>query len=248
MPTRTRPSRSSRYATLTAATLVAVSAAAAGCSTDIFDVSVQLGSESFRMDFGSATGAIPSVACDQANVQVCGMGQVIALADGAGETELAARCDPSSARCYVEADTRVFYVVDVLRDEAFTSKVGRKVVSLVRMVDIAYAVPTNTATFDMPRIDLYVGPAEARAPGDAGVVLVDSVPAIPAGQSIAQSSPGHLTIADDSPAHALIESNIKRKLPFTFLLAVTPRLESGAPVPAGRMEVVLQPLLGLGLR
>lgn len=131
---------------------------------------------------------------------------------------------------------------------AMRTLVRRKAVSLVRMVDIAHAVPTNTTTFEMPRIDLYVGPAEARAPGDAGVVAVDSVPPIPAGHAIAQSEAGHLTIADDSPAHALIESRIKAKTPFTFLLAVTPRLESGTPVPAGRMEVVLQPLLGLGLR
>jgi hypothetical protein len=220
----------------------------AGCSPDIFDVSVQLGAEAFHLDFGSATGNIPTVACNAADTQVCGTGQVITLADGAGETELAVGCDGGSARCFVQADTRVFYVVDVLQDDDFTSKVGRRAVSLVRMLDVAYAVPVNTATFAIPQIDVYVGPGQARASGDPGVVLVDSVASVAAAQVITRDSPGHLTIADGSPARTLIENSVKRKTPFVFIVQVSPRLESGSPLPAGRMDFSLQPLLALGLR
>jgi hypothetical protein len=176
------------------------------------------------------------------------MGQVIALADGAGETELVVGCEGGSARCFIQANTRVFYVVDVLKDDGFTSKVGRRAVSLVRMLDIAYAVPVNTATFEVPQIDVYVGPAQARASGDLGVVPVDTVPPIAAAQVITADAPGHLAIADDSPARTFIEKSIKGKTPFTFIVQVSPRLESGAPVPAGRMDITLQPLLALGLR
>ena len=65
---------------------------------------------------------------------------------------------------------------------------------------------------------------------------------------ISAESPGHLSIDDESPARTLMENNIKQKTPFTFIVTVSPRLESGAPVPAGRMDIALQPLLGLGLR
>lgn len=228
--------------------LAGVAGALGGCSPDIFDVSVQLGAEAFHLDFGSATGNIPTVACDPADPGVCGTGQVIALADGAGETQLVVGCDGEAARCFVEADTRVHYVVDVLKDDAFTSKVGRKAVSLVRMLDVAYLVPVNSATFAIPQIDVYVGPAQARASADPGVVVVDSVPSIAAAQVITADAPGHLTIADGSPARALIEDSIKRKAPFTFIVEVSPRLESGAPVPAGRMDFSLRPVLALGLR
>jgi hypothetical protein len=227
---------------------LAMVAGLGGFSPDIFDVSVQLGAEAFQLDFGGATGSIPTVACDPANPQVCGTGQTIALADGAGETQLAVGCDGGSARCFVQADTRVFYVVDVLKDDAFTSKVGRRAVTLVRMLDVTYAVPVNTATFAIPQIDVYVGPGQARASGDPGVVAVDSVPSIAAGQVITREAPGHLTIADGSAARSLIEDSIKRKTPFTFIVEVSPRLESGAPLPAGRMDLSLQPLLALGLR
>jgi hypothetical protein len=228
--------------------LAVVAGGVGGCSPDIFDVSVQLGAEAFHLDFGNATGNVPTVACDAANPQVCGNGQTIALADGAGETEVAVGCDAGSARCFVKADTRVFYVVDVLKDDAFTSKVGRRAVSLVRMLDVAYAVPVNTATFAIPQIDVYVGPGQARVSGDPGVVAVDSVPSIAPAQVITPDAPGHLTIADGSPARTLIEDSIKRKTPFTFIVQVSPRLESGSPLPAGRMDLSLQPLLALGLR
>jgi hypothetical protein len=231
-----------------AALTAAVSLAVAGCSADIFDVSVELGEEAFHLDFGTMTGSVPALACDPAMPQSCGPGGVITLANGAGETELGAGCDTGTTRCYVQANTRVFYVVDVLRDAAFTSKVGRKAVTLVRMLDIAYLVPSNTATFDIPKIDVFVGPAEARQSGDAGVTLVDSVPMIAAGQTITPGSPGHLTIADGSPGRSLIESSIKRKVPFVFIVTTTPRMESGSPLPSGSMDIVLRPLLGLGVR
>lgn len=234
-----------------APTVMAVLTAAltlAGCSPDIFDVSVELGEEAFRLDFGSTAGTVPALACDPAAPQACGSDGVIALENGVGETEVVARCDGATSRCYVQANTHVFYTVDVLRDEAFVSRVGRKAVTLVRMLDVAYSVPTNTATFDVPRLDVYVGPPEARLPGDAGVTLVDSVPLIAAGQMITADAPGHLTIADQSPGRALIESSIKRKAPFVFIVTAAPRLESGAPLPSGKMDVVLRPLLGLGVR
>lgn len=219
-----------------------------GCSSDIFDVSVELGQEAFHLDFGTATGTVPAVACDSAAPQPCGSDGVIALASGAGETDVSAGCDPSSARCYVQANARVFYVVDVLRDDAFTSKVGRRAVSLVRMLDVAYRVPANTASFTLPRMDVFVGPAEARTAADAGVVPVDSIPPLAAGETIGPEGAGHLTIADGSAGRAFMETSIKRKAPFAFILTASPRMESGAPLPAGNMDVVLQPLLGLGVR
>jgi hypothetical protein len=254
MPTTPAPITPTMTSTMTAkiwvgvALIGAVSLAGAGCSSDIFDVSVELGEKAFHLDFGTTTGTVPMVTCDPATPGPCGTGSVIMLANGAGETELAAGCDGTTAHCYMQANTRVFYVVDVLRDDAFTSKVGRKAVTLVRMLDIAYAVPSNTATFDVPQIDVHVGPAEARQLGDAGVTRVDSVPPITAGQQISPQNPGHLTIADASPGRALIESSIKRKAPFVFIVTTAPRMESGSALPSGNMDIVLRLLLGLGVR
>jgi hypothetical protein len=237
-----------RHAAMTAVlAFTAIGAAASGCSPDIFDISVALADESFPIMFGNATGTIPSIACDPQNPGPCGAGQVIALNDGAGEAQIDVGCSAPTSQCYAEVDARLSYVVDVLRDESFTSKVARKTVTLVRMLDVAYTVPTNTTTFTVPQMDIYVGPAGTTTATDPGVYLVASVPAIPAGTTIVDQ-PGHLTIADGSPGRDLIEKNICGKTPFVFVVTLAPRLEAGAPVPAGQLEMRLQPLLGLGIR
>ena len=218
------------------------------CDSDIFDVAVPLSPEAFHLDFGAAGGTIPTVACDSEHVQSCGSNGVIAFQNGAGETTLQAGCDPGTARCFVQANTHVVYEVDVLQDNSFTSRVGRKAVKLARMLDIAYTVPANTATFDMPQIDIYVGPPGTLGRTDPGAVLVDSLPSLPRGATIGDASAGHLTIEDGSPARDLIESRICNKLPFVLVLSLVPRIDSGAPLPAGGADVVLRPLLGLGIR
>ena len=156
-------------------------------------------------------------------------------------------CDASVSRCFIQANAVVRYTVDVLQDEGFTDKVARRSVSAVRMLDVTYRIPVNTTTFDIPKIDVLVGPAGSRLPTDPGMALVDTVASLPAGTAFVDQ-PRHLTVTDGSPARDLIERNIKAKTAFVFMLTMTPRLESGSPVPAGALQVELTPLLGLGLR
>ena len=224
-----------------------------GCSSDIFDVSVLLSAETFSMPFGSSTGTIPAEACDPSKVDSCGPAQTLSLGSAApgggtgGDVTLALACDPSNTHCYAQANARAAYTVDVLQDESFTSRVGRRAVTLVRMLDVAYTIPTNTTTFDFPEIDIYVGPAGSQLTSDPGVVLVDTIPTVAAGTTVTDD-PRHLVLADGSPARTLIETNVRAKTPFVFIASTAPRLESGAPLPGGTLVIVMQPLLGLGVR
>ena len=242
--------RAAGSVTLVAGTAMVFTAlASGGCSADIFDVSVELMPEAFTVDFGASSGTIPTVVCDPQDTSASACGGAIQVGDGTGQATLRLGCDAASARCFGQADAAMNTTVDVLRDEAFTSKVGRKAVSLVRMLDIAVTVPTNTMTFDVPRIDVYVGPPGITLPGDAGVVFLDRLYPIAAGTTITSTTDArHLVVADGSPARDLIERSIKGKSPFVFVLALAPRLDSGAPIPAGTLTVNLQPLLGLGCR
>ncbi len=224
---------------------------ATGCSSDIFDINVVLTSKVFPIEFGSATGTIPTLPCDPMGLAVCGGNQVIALGGGTDPVDvhvaLNAACDPGTLLCYAEANARATYTVDVLRDESFTSKVGRRAVSVVRMLDMAYTIPTNTTTFDIPPIAVHVGPPGTTTVGDPGTFLVDNMPPLAAGTVVA-AEPRHFVLADDSPARDLIERQIQNKSPFVFLMTVAPRLESGSPVPAGKVEIAIRPVLGLGIR
>jgi hypothetical protein len=222
---------------------------ASACSVDVFDIDVPLSPHAYEADFGAASGTIPTVACDPTMPTVCGTGQTLAVTttDGApADVSVDVGCDATTTRCFAEAHARLTYELDVLQDDAFVTKVERRAISVVRSVDLAYTLPTNTLTFDVPSIDVYVGPAGSKTETDAGVVLVDSIQSITAGLTFVDPQ-RHLTLPDDSPARTLIASSIQSKTPFVFLLVTAPRLDAGAPLPGGGFEIDIYPTLGLGL-
>jgi len=242
-----RPSTGSSRRALSVALGLAAVGALAGCNPDIFDVSVSLAHESYPIDFGNAMGSIPTAPCNGGDVTVCGSSQTIMLDNNAGQVTIGLACDSSKNLCYAQANATAATTVDVLQDDSFTSAVGRRAVSVVRMLDLQYAIPTNTTTFTIPEIDVYVGPTGSRIATDPGVVLVDRISPIAAGTTFT-GSPRHLTVADGSPARDLIESNIRNEAPFVFVVTAAPRLEAGTALPAGKVVVDVQPILGLGLR
>lgn len=220
----------------------------AACSSDIFDVDVDLAPRTFSADFGAPSGTIPTVTCDPSNAGVCGAGQ-IANVESQGNVpaivSVSLGCDAATARCYAQANARVAYEINVLMDDSFVQKVERRAVSFVRRIDLAYTIPTNTLTFDIPTVDVYVGPAGSTVETDEGVAFVDSISPVTAGEIVTDPRP--FTLAEDSPARNLIADKIKAKEPFVVLVVAAPRLEAGAPIPAGAFELVIYPSITVGL-
>jgi hypothetical protein len=230
--------------TLTIATL----ASGAACSRDVFDVYVDLKTETYRADFGNAAGTIPVVSCDPTNPGACADGSVLdvnASATGMpADVQISTGCDDTADRCFVRANAHIAYPVDVFQDDAFASAVASRTVEFVRVADFAYEVLANSLTFDVPQIDIYVGPAGSTQETDPGVVAVGSTPALPAGATLAD---GHITVDDASPARGTIEDDIRNQRPLVFLVVLSPRLVAGGAVPAGAIEVDVPPRLLIGL-
>ena len=235
------------------AIVVAAAAATGGaaCSPDIFDLDLGLGTSAIRLDFGAAGGsgaaggALPEVTCDPQVANACGDASLLdpaTLPDGA---RVRTGCDSASARCFAEADLSVAIQVAVAEDDSSASDLARQGATLVRTIDVAYVVPTNTLSFDMPAIDLLVGPAGASAAGDTGVVPVGTVAAIPAGQTFTDQA-RHLTVPDGSPAHDLLEQSLNDRQPVTLIVTLSPHFDAGAPLPSGLLEINLSPRLTVG--
>ena len=228
--------------------MVGVVAAGQACSADIFDVQVDLQSQVYRADFGAPVGDIPTVTCDPGVPEACGAGTSVSVDTASagipGEVTVALGCDGVTTRCYAQADARLVMAVNVLQDEDFVTKVERRAISFVRVVDVGYTVPANTLTFEVPRVDIYAGPDGSRRETDPDVAIVGSTVPIGPGATFAEEQ--HVTITDDTPARPLIEDAIKNQRTFVFIVVLSPRVEAGGPVPAGAIEINVSPHIVVG--
>jgi hypothetical protein len=242
---------SGRRHRIRACAVVLALAGAGGCSADVFDVDVALTPRTFLLDFGPDAGTIPTVTCaDAAAQQICGASPTVAVDTSSStgvpsDVQVALGCDPTTDRCFAQASAHLSQPVDVLQDDAFVTRVERHALSFVQLVDVAYTIPTNTLTFDIPQIDIYAGPAGSRRETDPDVALVGSTQPVAAGAAVTDAQ--HITISDATPARPVIEHAIENKQEFVFVVVANPRLEAGAPVPAGAAEIDVAPRLTIGL-
>jgi hypothetical protein len=202
----------------------------------------------FWADFGAPVGALPMTACEVERSEACGAGQALDTTNAffGIDASVDVGCDGATARCFAQTYARVGYELDVRNDDGFMARASHDGSASVRMLDLSYVVPANTLTFDVPRVDVYVGPAGTRREIDAGVERVGTLTDIRAGAAF--TAERHLDVAEGSPARALIERSLAACEPFVFVLVMAPRLEAGAEVPAGLLAIDLLPKVRLGPR
>jgi hypothetical protein len=227
--------------------LAALICVAGAC--DAFDQTIQLSQQTFTLDFGQQSGTMPSVACADAPA-ACTAETTVGIDTSSmtgvpSNVEVAVGCDGGSGLCYAQATTRAAQTLGVLQGDDLGDKIGRKGLSFVERVNIAYTIPSNTLTFDIPQIDIYAGPAGSTRETDPGVATVGSTPPITAGTTT--SEPQVVTINDDTPARPVIENAIEDKQNFVFILVATPRMTAGSTIPAGTVQVDVFPSVTVGL-
>jgi hypothetical protein len=220
-------------------------AASLGCG--LFDFDVDLAQQTFTLDFGQQTGTMPAIACD-ASAGACGSAAPFDATTTAGipsTVDVTLGCDAASQQCYALVNARAAQTVAVLQDDNFSSKVARHGLSFVKLADIAYTIPTNTLTFDIPQADVYAGPAGSTRETDPGVALLGTTQPIMAGTPTTETQ--HMVISDDAPARPVIEHAVENKQDFVFIVVASPRMNAGNPVPAGSIQIIVSPKLEVGL-
>jgi hypothetical protein len=223
--------------------------AVAGAACGLFDFDVDLATQTFTLDFGQQTGTMPAVACDASAGACAGAASfnfdTSATAGVPSTVDVSLGCDTGTGQCYAQASARAVQTVGVIQDDSFSSKVERHALSFVKLADIAYTIPTNTLTFDIPAVDVYAGPAGATRETDPGVALLGTTQPIAAGMTTTE--PAHLIVTDDSPARPVIEHAVEHKQDFVFIVVASPRMNAGNPVPAGAIQIDVAPKLKVGL-
>jgi hypothetical protein len=240
---------------LTAIALVGA-AIAAGCG-DLAGADIVLAPTSLRADFGSTPGTVPSLACTAGDKSAC-----MAVPAPAGVSGWQVGCDTAAGQCFGQAELRIQQTVAATDPSSFDSAVGQQAVRYLRSIDIAYTIPSNTLTFALAKIQLFI--ARNAAAGGTGTVapdggvVVEQAPAPPddvlvgdavplaAGQVIGDAR--HLSIGDGDPAFGVVSSQVEAGQDLVLVLVVSPRVLAGAPMPAGAVEVLCQPKLHFSLR
>jgi hypothetical protein len=209
---------------------------------NILDTDIRLQRQVYSQDFGKAAGTVPVVPCSP-QMDICQQ-----VTDAVQGSQARGVCDTTLNVCYAEATMTLPYTVNLSQDQAFQSGVAGRVVQFVRAVELGYSLPTNTLTFDIPEVEIFLGPQDAKNKTDPGVVRVGTIGPFKAGQTISDGAPRTLAIADGSPARTQLEQNVKNpKVPFVFLISATPRLDGGKPLPAGKLELHVFPKITVGL-
>src|SRR5436190_8194411 len=197
-----------------AALAALMAGAISGCG--IFDFDVDLAQQSFKLDFGQQTGTMPAVPCDS-SAGACDAAPSInldmsSMAGTPSQVGVTLGCDDSSRQCFAQVTARASTTVGVIQDDSLGSKIERHATGFVQVADVAYTIPTNTLTFDVPRIDVYAGPAGSTSETDPAVASLGSTQPIAAGTPVTEAQ--HLMITKDNPARPVIEHAVEHKQDF----------------------------------
>ncbi len=222
----------------------ALGVGAVGCgliSSNIFDITIGLSSQTYGHDFGAPTAnKVPKIACP-ATPDPCGAlaGQVPGASNG--------RCDEALKVCAADVSVVLPSTVNLSMDSSFASSVGSKAVRFVHTIDLAYGVNMNSTTFDIPALQLYIGPSGAKQPTDQGVVALGTLQPIPRGTLIPAGSQ-HVTILEGTAAHDKFAYYVQNPMvPFVLMVATTTTVRGDDPIPAGKIQLVIKPSITVGL-
>lgn len=210
--------------------------ALAGClllDSDKIAITYDVEPQQFQQDFGTASGNLQDVPC-AANPSICSTVQAPAGTSAACE----------SGKCALTAELRFRQGVTLASQKSFPSQVANSsVVSQVAVNRVRYWLNTNTLTFATPPLAVYVGPQTAQRETDPGVSRLGTMPAIAAGaRTCTADKPCEM---DLTPEGKGVLGTFARdyKTPFSILVAGKITVSGGQPMPAGRIDMSLQPQL-----
>ena len=223
-----------------------VGGVAAGCgliSSNIFDITIGLSSQTYGHDFGNNSGNAPSITCP-VTPDPC---PTLASQIPGGSN---GRCDTGTAPSVCAADVTVVLpsTINLSMDASFASSIGSKAVRFVHTIDLAYSVSQNTTTFDIPAMQLYIGPSGATKPTDQGVVALGMFQPLARMTTIPVSGAQHIIINEGTPAHEKFSYYVQNPMvPFVLMVVATKKVRGGEPIPGGKIQLVIKPSITVGL-
>lgn len=216
-------------------------------SCGLLDVDITLATQTFMKSFGNTKGSVQSAPCtSQTDTCTAAAGPVNNAVAGSGAT-VSGVCDLATQTCQAELDVTFAAPLNLSQDQAFINGVAGKAVNIVKRITLKYGVPTNTTTFAIPELKLYLAPQGITSVADmTKVTYVDKISALSRGQTLPADA-GRISIAENSPAFAKLVYYIQHPSePFSVLLNTKTLVKAGEPMPAGDILVRVTPEITVG--
>jgi hypothetical protein len=153
-------------------------------------------------------------------------------------------CD--TGYCAADLKLTILYVIDASSDPAFTLGIAQSEADSMRDVKMTYGI-TSSVTLAINSIDVYAGSDGLRGPADPRSNYLGTVGPVPAMGSVPYSADQYLLIEDGTPPHTQFINYAKHpENKFDVLMvATTPRLKAGDPLPAGKIDIKMVPIVHL---
>ncbi len=213
-----------------------------GCGT--FSYPYEFEPENFAQDFGSQTGNLPDGDCTQAP-SLCST--AASLVSGSTGT-----CDGATKKCVITYDFRQVQEIDLDKQASFPPQVlNSGLVSLVKIDQVRYWTPTNTLSFATPPIDVYFGPKGTQKESDVGAIKIATLDPLAAatptacvmGQPVGDKKSACKMKLTDAGRNALSVFAKDFKTNFEALLVAHIVVHSGDAIPAGKLNLSVQPVV-----
>jgi hypothetical protein len=148
--------------------------------------------------------------------------------------------------CAADLKLTILYIIDASKDPAFTLGIAQGQADKMRDVKMTYGI-TSTLNLAINKIDVYAGADGIRSTSDPKAQYLGTVGPVPAMGGITDSDDNYLLIEDGTPPHTQFVNYTKHpENKFDVLMvANTPRLKAGDPIPAGSIEIRMVPIVTL---
>jgi hypothetical protein len=240
-------------------TIAALSSASFGCnllkSVEVYDYEAD--PQEIAQDFGTQAGMFPEVDCTASDQLCAAMGATL---PSNATVACEAAASGSTKHCVAHYDLTVYQTIDLAKQASFPSAVlDSPAVSLVTLDTVRYWTSSpqtfNTAT---PPLDIYVGDANTTAPTDKGVQKLGTIGSIPAlkppsakpdctnGEATSKETACDMQLTD--AGKELLETLAKSfQTPFSILVVGHLTASGGEPLPGGKVDLFVEPVIGFHL-
>jgi len=209
-------------------------------------ISYDLQPQEFVEDFGANSGNLMAIACTDDTV--CQQAPV-----PQGTT---ASCDTTAGKCVLHADVLLSQTINLSQQPGFPQSVANSsAIDGVTVGAVHYWTPANTLSFASPPVDIYVGSQTAQKETDPGVALLGTVPSLPAGARTAcrngaagtQDGACDMPLTDSGTA-ALGALAKDYRTPFNVLVVAHVTVHAGDPLPSGKLDLFIQPVVAFQVK